>query len=121
MNSALWIIQGFLSIVFAYSGWMKSTRLAPQLVAMGQTGVEHLSTPLIRFVGISELAGVVGLLVPWYTQIMPVLTPIAAACLGLIMIPAGFIHYQRNEKRTVWLNVSLFLMCAFVAYGRFPG
>ncbi|UFH56872.1 DoxX family protein [Spirosoma sp. KNUC1025] len=118
MNGALWLSQIFLSIVFAYSGWMKSTRSAPELVAIGQTGVEHLSIPVIRFIGLSELAGVVGLLVPWYTQIMPSLTSIAAACLGLIMIPAGVIHYQRNEKRTVWVNVMLFLICSFVAYGR---
>lgn len=97
---------------------MKSTRLAPELVAMGQTGVEHLSTPLIRFIGVSELIGMIGLLVPWYTQLWPALTPLAAGCLGLIMIPAGVIHYRRNEKRTVWLNVVIFLVCGFVAYGR---
>ncbi|WP_420151484.1 DoxX family protein [Spirosoma sp.] len=118
MNVALWASQLFLAIVFGYSGWMKSTRSASELVAIGQTGVEHLSTPLIRFIGVSELLGAVGLLVPWYTQIMPMLTPIAAACLGLIMLPAGMIHYQRNEKRTVWLNVVLFFMCLFVVYGR---
>ncbi|MBD2754964.1 DoxX family protein [Spirosoma validum] len=119
MNTALWISQAFLAIVFGYSGWMKSTRSAPELVAMGQTGVEHLSIPLIRFIGLSELLGTVGLLIPWYTQIMPILTPVAAICLGLIMLPAGVIHYQRNEKRTVWLNVTILLLCAFVAYGRF--
>lgn len=98
---------------------MKSTRSAPQLVAMGQTGVEHLPLPLIRLIGFAELLGTIGLLVPWYTQVLPVLTPITAICLGLIMIPAGVIHYQRNEKRTVLLNVSILLLCAFVAHGRF--
>lgn len=119
MNSALWFGQALLAILFGYSGWMKSTRSAPQLVAMGQTGVEHLSTPLIRFIGVSELIGVVGLLVPWYIQIMPSLTPVSAICLGLIMIPAGVIHYQRNEKKTVLLNIAVFLICLFVTYGRF--
>ena len=120
MNSALWLAQALLFIPFAYSGWMKSTRSAPQLVAMGQAGVEHLPTSLIRFIGVSELIGAVGLLVPWYTQIMPVLTPVAALCLGFIMLPAGVIHYRRGEKRTVvMVNVPLFLLCGFVAYGRF--
>ncbi|MVM31313.1 DoxX family membrane protein [Spirosoma sp. HMF4905] len=118
MNSALWFTQAFLAVAFMYSGWMKSTRSAHQLVAMGQTGVEHLSTPLIRFIGISELIGVVGLLVPWYTQLLPILTPIAALCLGLIMIPASVIHYRRDEKQNVLLNVILFLLCGFVVYGR---
>ncbi len=119
MNIALWFGQAFLAFIFGYSGWMKSTRSAPQLVAMGQTGVDHLPIPLIRFIGVSELIGTVGLLVPWYTQIWLVLTPLAAGCLGLIMIPAGAIHYRRNEKRTVWLNVVILLLCTFVAYGRF--
>ncbi|MBD2703125.1 DoxX family protein [Spirosoma sp. BT702] len=119
MDISLWLAQGFLAVVFGYSGWMKSTRLAPELVTIGQTGVEHLSTPLIRFIGFSELLGTLGLLLPWYTQILPILTPVSAICLGLIMLPAGIIHYQRNERRTVLLNVFIFLICLFVAYGRF--
>jgi uncharacterized membrane protein YphA (DoxX/SURF4 family) len=119
MNTALWVTQAFLAAVFGYSGWMKSTRTARELVVMGQTGVEHLPLPLIRFIGVSELIGVFCLLLPWYTQQMPILTPLAALCLGLIMIPAGIIHYRRNETKTVWLNVILFLLCGFVAYGRF--
>lgn len=118
MNTTLWITQAFLAVVFLYSGWAKSTRSAAQLVVMGQTGVEHLPTPLIRFIGISEVVGVVGLLVPWYTQVMPVLTPIAAFCLGLIMIPASVIHYRRHEYPAVGLNILIFLLCGFVVYGR---
>lgn len=85
-------------------------------MAIGQTGVEHLS---IRFIGVAELAGAIGLLVPWYTQIMPILTPIAAVCLGLIMLPAGVIHYRRHEPRKVWLNVVILFLCLVVAYGQF--
>lgn len=119
MNSALWFSQILLAILFVYSGWMKSTRSAQQLVAIGQTGIEHLPTLFIRFIGVSELIGVVGLLVPWYTQIIPILTPIAALCLGLIMLPAGVIHYRRHENQTVLVNVAILLLCLFVTYGRF--
>ena len=115
MNTALWLTQILLFSIFIYSGWMKSIRSAQQLVAIGQTGVEHLPTPLIRFIGVTELAGAIGLVVPWYMQITPTLTPTAAACLGLIMLPAGVIHYRRNEKRTVWLNVRSLALCLFVA------
>ena len=118
MNTALWIAQGSLALIFLYSGWMKSTRTAQRLVAMGQTGVEHLPRPLIRFIGISEILGVVGLIVPGLTRIAPVLTPIAALCLGLIMVPAAIIHYRRHEKRAVLLNVAILILCAWVAYGR---
>lgn len=120
MNTALWLAQSLLFVLFMYSGWMKSTRSAPELVAMGQTGVEHVPTPLIRFIGVSELVGAVGLLIPWYTQVWPILTPIAAVCLGLIMLPAGVIHYRRGEIQTVWrVNVTTLLFCLFVADGRF--
>ena len=118
MNTALWITQAFLAVVFIYSGWAKSTKSTTQLVAMGQTGVEHLSTSLIRFIGLSELIGVVGLLLPWYTQLIPKLTPIAAFCLGLIMIPASVIHYRRHEYPAVGFNILVFLLCGFMAYGR---
>lgn len=118
MNTALWVAQASLALVFLYSGWSKTTRSAVQLVAMGQTGVEHLSIPLIRFIGVSELVGVVGLLVPWFTQLVPMLTPIAAFCLGLIMIPASVIHYRRHEYLAVGFNIFIFLLCGLVAYGR---
>ena len=119
MNTALWIVQGVLAVTFAYSGWMKSTLPIPRLVAIGQTGVADLSLPLVRFIGVSELLGAVGLILPRWTGILPTLTPLSALCLGLIMIPAAIIHYKRREVKTVWrINVPLFLLCLLVAYGR---
>ena len=118
MNTALWISQVFLAIVFMYSGWMKSTRSERRLVETGQTGVEGLQMVSIRFIGISELLGATGLIVPWVSKILPVLTPLSALCLGLIMVLAARIHYKRNEKKTVLGNLVLLLLCLFVAYGR---
>ena len=118
MNTALWITQGALALIFLYSGWMKSTRTEQRLVAIGQTGVTNLPLPLIRFIGISEILGAVGLIVPWLTRINSVLTPIAAFCLGLIMVPAALIHYRRHEKKTILLNGIILVLCAWVAYGR---
>ena len=77
LNIALWICQIFLVVVFVYSGWMKSTRTEKELVAMGQTGVENLPAGLIRFIGITEILGVLGIILPWLTGILPVLTPTA--------------------------------------------
>ncbi len=118
MNSILWVIQGFLAVVFLYSGIMKSTRSERQLVAMGQTGAENLPLPLIRFIGLTELLGVIALLLPGILNQWLVLTPVAALCLGFIMIPAGIIHYRRGELKTVGLNVLILLLCVGVAYGR---
>ena len=118
MNAFLWVIQGFLASVFFYSGLMKSTQPEQKLVAMGQTGVEHLPLPLIRFIGISELVGVLGLTLPEWLQYWPALTPVAALCLGLIMLPAGVIHYRRHELKAVGFNAFVLLLCLAVVYGR---
>lgn len=118
-NVLLWICQIFLAVVFVYSGAMKSTQSEEKLVAMGQTGVENLPKALIRFIGITEILGVVGIILPWLTGIMPVLTPITAICFGIIMILAAVVHFRRNEKTTVLLNLLILLVCACVAYGRF--
>lgn len=118
LNIILWICQVLLAIVFAYSGLMKATHSEKELIAMGQTGVENLPISLIRFIGISEILGVIGILLPWMLDIYPILTPIAAVLLGVIMIPAAVIHWRRNEKTTVLLNLFLLILCAFVAWGR---
>lgn len=119
MNTVLWIVQGFLAFTFAYSGWMKSTQTIPKLVAIGQTGVAGLSRPLVRFIGVSELLGAAGLILPSWTGILPQLTSVSALCLSLIMIPAAVIHHKRHEPKTVWLiNVPVFLLGLLVAYGR---
>ena len=118
MNALLWVIQVFLASVFFYSGLMKATQSEQTLVAMGQTGVEHLPLPLIRFIGISELAGVVGLVLPKLLDYWSVLTPMSAFCLGLIMLPAGVIHYRRNELKAVGFNAFVLLLCLTIVYGR---
>jgi uncharacterized membrane protein YphA (DoxX/SURF4 family) len=120
MNTALWIAQLFLALVFLYSGVCKATLPEQKLVTMGQTGVEHLNASFIKFIGISELLGVAGLLLPWAFEIVPVLTPVAAFCLGVIMIPAALIHYRRGEKSTVLFNSFILLLCLWVGVERWP-
>ena len=107
-----------LAIVFLNSGINKSVLPEAKLVAKGQTGVAGLSAPLIRFIGISEIFGVAGIIVPWWLQIVPVLTPITAICFAVIMILAAPIHYKRREPQNVAINTIIFLLCVFVAYGR---
>lgn len=115
----LWIAQVLLAGLFLLSGFLKSTKPEPWLVSHGNTGVESLPGPLIKYIGLSEIAGAIGLVVPWLTGIAPILTPIAAACLGLIMPPAAVIHAHRREPRNVAINMVVLAACAFVAWGRF--
>jgi len=118
MNTILWILQLLIAAAFLYSGIQKSIYSEQKLVASGQTGVEGLPIALIRFIGISEILGTMGIILPLLLHILPVLTTIAAIGFAIIMIPAAVIHYKRREFKNVFTNCILFLTCIFIAYGR---
>ena len=118
MNIILWILQTLMAILFMYSGVCKSIFNAATLVAKGQTGVEKLPIPFIRFIGAAEILGAIGLIFPALLHIAPGLTAISAICLGFIMVPASVIHYLRKEYKTVIGNCAVFSICLFIAYGR---
>ena len=118
MNITIWILQGLTAFVFLFSGFNKSIYSEKTLVAKGQTGVEGLPLTLIRFIGITEILGAVGLILPMILNIYPNLTSISAICLGLIMIPAGFIHYKRKEFNNVIVNIVILAICLTIAYFR---
>src|SRR6266487_4092264 len=111
MNTILWGAQWITAFIFMYSGINKSIFSEQKLVAKGQTGVEGLPLPLIRFIGVSEIFGAVGLIVPWWINILPILTPIAAICFAVMMILAARIHYKRKEYKNVLTNTVLYLLC----------
>lgn len=118
MNTILWICQGVLSLVFLYSGINKSLYSEQQLIAKGQTGVVNLPVGVIRFIGISEVLGAAGIIMPGLVNIMPVLTPVTAVCFAVIMVLAARIHYRLHEPKNVITNSILLIMSLFVAYGR---
>lgn len=118
MNTTLWIFQPLIAIVFLYSGVQKSIYSQQILVARGQTGVEGLSAGLIRFIGISEILGAIGIIVPLLFHILPILTTISTICLAAIMVPAAIIHFKRHEPKNILTNCVIFLICAFIVYGR---
>ncbi len=119
LNVALWVCQILLAILFGYSGLMKSAKTKNELVKMGQTAAEDLSPETIQFIGIMEILGTIGIILPHLTGILPILTPLAAIGFGIIMILAAVFHFRRGEKTTVLLNLLILLLCAFVACGRF--
>ena len=119
MDTILWILQALMAFTFLYSGICKSILSEKELVARGQMGVEGLPISLTRFIGIAEILGAIGLILPWWLNIVPLLTPVAAICFALIMIPAARIHYKRREYRNISVNAVLFTICMFIAYSRF--
>ena len=118
MNVFLWIIQVGLAAAFILAGVMKSTqpkeKLQPNL-----PWVEDFSLGTIRLIGVAELLGGIGLILPAVTGIAPILTPIAAACLAFVMVLAAVTHIRRKEPSGVVVNAVLFALAVFVAWGRF--
>lgn len=118
MNIFIWILQGFLAILFFYSGLMKSTKSEAELIAIGQTGVRGYSRNFIRFIGITELLGAAGIILPWALNIIPMLTPFTACCFAFVMVFAFRAHVQLGEGKQAAFNTLVFLVCILVAIVR---
>ncbi|WP_040163516.1 DoxX family protein [Microbacterium gorillae] len=122
MNTVLWIVQSLLAVVFLASGVVKSIAGKERLIATGQTGVAPYPIGFIRVIAACEIVGALGLIVPLATGIAPLLTPLAAVGLAIIMIGAAFSHLSLGEwKQALTVNLILFLLCLFVALGRILG
>jgi uncharacterized membrane protein YphA (DoxX/SURF4 family) len=118
MNVALWVTQGLLALAFAASGSMKLL-VAREDLSAKLAWVESAPTWLPHFVGVMEIVGAVGLVLPVATQIAPRLTPLAALLLGVMMMLAVILHVTRAELSQVIPAGLLLCLCAFVAIGRF--
>ena len=119
MNLILWILQGTLAVVFAGSGLAKSTMSRDRLLATGQTGIALFPMPVVRVTAVCELLAAAGLVLPWATGIAPVLTPLAAVGLCVVMVGAASSHARLREPLSVAANTVLFAMALAVAVGRF--
>ena len=118
MNILLWLVQILLACAFGMAGVMKSTQPVDVLAANGIAWAPQLPLALVRFIGISEFLGAVGLILPALTKIKPFLTPLAALGLLTIMILAMGFHVSRGEAGALPVNMVLGGLAAFVAWGR---
>jgi uncharacterized membrane protein YphA (DoxX/SURF4 family) len=117
MNIALWIVQALLALAFGMAGLMKITQPKEKLAA--QMGwVEDFAPTTIKAIGVLEVLGAIGIILPWLTGILPWLTPLAALGLVLTMLGAMATHLRRHENQNIVVNAVLLLLAAFVAYGR---
>lgn len=117
LSISLWIVQALLAAAFTMAGVMKSTQPIAEL-ATNMPWAGAVPPALVRFIGVSELAAGLGLILPAATRIKPVLTPLAAAGLVIIMVLAAGFHISRGEPG-VPVNVIIGALAAFVAWGRF--
>jgi len=116
-NYLLWAAQILLALVFVMTGFMKLTIPAADLMRAMPAGV-GLSVPLIRFIGFAEVAGAIGLILPSATRILPVLAPIAAGALALVMALAALLHAWRGEIASLAVVLALGAIAVFVTWGR---
>ena len=120
MNTALWIIAGLLATVFLVAGSNKLFIPREKLAkAPGGGWVLNFSAGFVKALGAVEILGAIGLILPALLDIAPVLVPLAALGLGLIMTGATIVEFRRQEFKHVLLDLTYLALAAFVAWGRF--
>ncbi|MBM1104567.1 DoxX family protein [Aurantibacter crassamenti] len=117
IHITLWVAQGLLAVMFIMAGVMKTFQ---PIEALAESLPWVTSTPLslVRFIGISELLGGLGLLVPAIFRFKPFLTVWAALGLALIMVFAAGFHVSRGEFSAIGMNVIIMAIALFIAWGR---
>jgi hypothetical protein len=113
LTYTLWIVQGLLALLFLFAGGMK---LVLPLAEM--TKQTPLPGPFLRFIGVAEVLGAVGLILPGLLRIRQSLTPLAAAGLAIIMIGATALTLAGGAVAPALVPLAVGLLLAFVAYGR---
>jgi uncharacterized membrane protein YphA (DoxX/SURF4 family) len=109
----LWIVQGLLALVFLFAGGMK-------LVLPIEVMTKQMPLPgvFLRFIGVAEMLGAIGLILPGLLRIQPGLTPLAAAGLVIIMIGATVITLAGGQVALALIPLVVGLLSAFVASSR---
>src|SRR5262245_7668327 len=113
-NTWLWSIQGLLAALFAFAGGVK---LVLPVEAM-QQGPIALPGPFLRFIGVVEVCGAVGLILPWALRVQPRLTPLAACGLIVIMTGATAITALGGQLGGALFPLAIGMLLSVVAYQR---
>jgi len=113
----LWVAQGLLAVAYVLAGSMKAFRPLEQL-SKNMKWVSSVPAGLVRFVGIAEVLGAIGLILPMVTSVAPALTIAAAAGLVIVQLCAIVFHLFRGEVRGVPANFVLLLLALLVLVGR---
>lgn len=119
MNVVLWILTALLAAVFLAAGAAKLAQPKEKLVAApNMAWATDFSPGMIKVIGALEVLAAVGLVLPAALDIAPVLVPLAALGLVLVMIGAAATHARRKESQAIAMNVALIAVAAVVAWGR---
>ena len=118
MNVALWIVQALLGLAFVAAGVSHGLRPERMMAQPGGRWVAAVPRGLLTAIGICEILGGAGVILPAATGILPWLTPVAASLLAVLMLLAAGFHLFRREFPNIVFNLVLFALAASVAYGR---
>ncbi len=120
MNIVLWIVQILLALAFGAAGLMKATKPVDTMVARRAWAAAY-SPRTIKVLGVVEILGALGLILPQLSGIATILTPLAAIGLAIIMVLAIGVHLRRREYPVILFNAILLALSVFVAWGRLTG
>lgn len=118
MNTFLWVLQGLLAAVFIVPGATKTFISKAGLVEKKAIAAGESAVPY-RFLGITEVLGVIGIILPWLLGVYPVLTPLAAVGFAIVMVGAFVVHYIKKEYKILPALVAIFFIAVTVAWFRF--
>ncbi len=114
MLIAFWIVNGLTALVFLAAGGMKLALAKEKLAGRGLGWVEDFTTGPIKLIGVAEVLGAIGLILPVLLGIAEVVTPIASIALGVLMIGALVTHVGRKENPGVPIVLELLLIASAI-------
>ena len=117
MNIFLWVLQILLGLAFLAVGYNHGFNI--EKARTQYQWMTAVPNSLLVFIGVSEILGGIGLMLPAATGILAELTAWAATGLSVIMVLAALFHVTRREYQSIVVNLVLLALAAFVAYGRF--
>lgn len=117
MNILLWLAQGLMAAMFIMAGASKSFQPI-EVLGASMPWVASVSDSLVRFIGVSELLGGIGIILPAMLRFKPNLTVTAALGLVTVMLMAAIFHAYRGEFTAIGGNAIFAAICGFIAWGR---
>ena len=120
MNIIGWILSGLLAAMFLLVGAPKLIQSYDKVIADPRQGwAKNFSPAQVKAVGAIEVLGALGVTLPWLTGIAPVLTPVAAAGLALVMVGATVVNTRLGLKEALPITIGLFVLAVATAVVRF--
>lgn len=117
INTVILALQVLLALLFAYTGFTKVFQ-GKVAFSNSKSWEDDYSSSTLKLFGFLELLGAAGLIVPYATNILPILTPVAATALAMVMAGAILAHIRREEHKMILLNIVVIFLLAGIGFER---